>query len=138
MFANLVRVPAGCAVPTASSFDHYFDQLFRNANGYGQRRGERRFHSKATDEAYELTLEIPGFNKEEVSITVEDKTLIIKAVKTEAGEKDTPFFANTERKFALPEDAKDEAIAANLTNGVLTLKIPRVAPEKVSRKIEIS
>ena len=138
MFANLVRVPAGCGVPSTTSFDHYFDSLFRQANAYGQRRQERRFHSKTTDEAYELTLEIPGFAKEEVSIAVEDKKLIIKAVKAENADKGTPLFANTERRFELPEDANADKISANLTNGVLALKIPRVAPEKVSRNIEIS
>lgn len=138
MFANMVRVPVGCAVPSASSIDHYLDSLFRQVNGGSFRRSERRLQSKTTEAAYELTFEIPGFSREEIDISVEDRTLTIKAIKPESQDHAAPFFANAERRLEVPEDGELEKISANLTNGVLTLKIPRNAPQKVSRKIDIS
>ncbi len=105
-----------------------------------------RMDLSATEKAYAVTLEVPGVNEEDVKLEVRDDTLIISGEKKrETREEDAGFYrmersyGSFQRSLALPEDAEISGITATRKDGVLSVNIPRKAPETpTSRKIEIS
>lgn len=91
------------------------------------------------DNEYVATADLPGFGEEDVSITVDNRMLTIKA-RREEQQKDTDEttgrVVHSERRsrsfartFRLPKDVDDENIAASMDKGILTLQLPRVAAE---------
>lgn len=87
---------------------------------------------------------LPGFAKEDVSIEVHDSVLSIKAEHNEETEEKGEKFYRRERRFgslsrsiALPSPVREGEASAELKDGVLTVRIPRVA-EKSPKKIAIN
>jgi HSP20 family protein len=92
------------------------------------------------DHAY-VELELPGVNKEDLDITVEQRRLTIGAER-KAPEGERRYWCNErrygrfERAFQLPEVVDTESIKADLVAGVLTLTLSKKAAAQ-PRKIEI-
>lgn len=82
---------------------------------------------------YTIHAELPGIDKSEVKVTVEDGVLMISGEKKseKREEKDNRYryyersYGSFERKFQLPENVNQESIAANFKNGLLTLTIKK-------------
>ena len=91
-----------------------------------------------TADEYTLKVEMPGVNKENLDITVEDSELILKGIVSVDSEKyGNTRFANTEyiRKFKIGSDIDSNNISASLSDGVLTLilhKTEEVKPKKIT------
>ena len=84
--------------------------------------------------AHELVIkaEIPGMNKDEIDITVENFTLTIRGEKkTEQAVKDDQFhrversYGTFTRSFALPHTVDAGKVEAEYKDGVLTIKLPQ-------------
>ena len=83
------------------------------------------------EKAYRLRLEIPGFSKDEVSLTAIDDELTVKA-ESESQE------ASYERTLNLPDTIEREKISAKLESGILELTFPKAEIiEPTARNIEI-
>ena len=100
----------------------------------------------STDEdAYRITLELPGVEEGDIDLTLEDSTLTVTGEKTAEREEkgDTWFFSERQygsfrRSFRMPGDADLEQVEADLKDGVLTITVPRrVEPEKAARKVAV-
>ncbi len=83
-------------------------------------------------EGYQIELEVPGMKESDISIEVKADTLFIQGEKNEDKEiKDRHFYrverayGQFQRTLALPDDANADEIQAHLSDGVLTLVIPR-------------
>jgi HSP20 family protein len=97
------------------------------------------------DDAYEITLELPGVLADDIQVRVQDGTLIIQGEKRfehqESGR--TYFFSEREfgafqRSFRLPPDAAGDRIDAAFKNGVLNVLIPKLQSTAAdSRKIVV-
>jgi len=74
-----------------------------------------------SDDAFLLTLDVPGVSEDEIDVTVEGRTLTFRAG---GGEDSTPHWF---RRFALPRGVDVDSINATHTDGVLSLRIPRLA-----------
>lgn len=85
-----------------------------------------------SDDAWILRLDLPGYTKADVALTVTDRVLTLKAV-TPA---DRPFGGSTDRQWKLGSDVNEGAITATLTNGVLELTLPK-RPKPEVRDINI-
>jgi HSP20 family protein len=93
--------------------------------------------------------ELPGFNKEDVDITLEDGVLTIRAEqKAESregeggGKERTPLhierrWTRFERSFTLPTAVNESSVKAELDNGMLTITLDK-REETKPRKIQIS
>lgn len=97
-----------------------------------------------SDAEYVLELEVPGFQEKELEIDVTDHTLTIKGERKEEKEEKTKAFllherleTTFERRFALPEEANTDKIAASYKGGVLKVAAPKT-PIEPKRTIEIS
>ena len=96
-------------------------------------------------DSFELDADLPGFRKEDISLSIENDCLTISAErKLEKGDK-APNFVKRERfygSFSRSFDLKGidvDKITAAYTDGVLKLTLPKVAEEvPVSRTIQIS
>lgn len=87
-----------------------------------------------SDQEWILRLDLPGYQKEGISLTVIDRTLQLTA---EAPE-NHPFGGKVERQWKLGDEIDATALAARLQDGVLELKLPkRPKSEPQSVKIEI-
>jgi len=97
--------------------------------------------------AYHIEVDLPGMKKEDISIQVEDNTLVIsgeRKVKEEIKEENyykiESRFGTFSRSFALPEDADIEKIHAESQDGVLEVVVPKLEVQKIDKvkKIEIN
>lgn len=99
------------------------------------------------DKSYCVDIVAPGFKKEDFKINVEDDMLTISGeAKSESTEKDeSKQYSRREyshssftRSFKLPDNAKDDHISANFTDGILKLNIPKSEQQvKTTKEIKI-
>jgi len=98
---------------------------------------------------FHVTAEIPGINKENVKVSVEDGLLTISGEKSEVkhDEKEEGGrrvrrserkYGEFSRSFRLPSECDQSKVKAAFTNGVLQLDIPKAeVPEKQKQFIQI-
>ncbi len=99
----------------------------------------------ATDDSYEIVIELPGVDEKDIDITLNDDILVVKGEKySEKQEEGKTFyfsertFGSFQRSFRLPGTINPEAIQASYDKGVLHINLPKVGDEPPSsRKIEI-
>ncbi|HIZ21051.1 MAG TPA: Hsp20/alpha crystallin family protein [Firmicutes bacterium] len=99
-----------------------------------------------TGEAYVLEADLPGFQKGDIAIDVDDNRLTIRAERhTEAEQKDKKgnyvrcerSYGSYQRSFDVSQ-VKADAITAEYKDGVLKLTLPKKdAPAPTSRRLEI-
>ena len=94
-------------------------------------------------EGYEITFEIPGEGKEDVSLNIENRTLTLATDNAYAppeglacASREFPVY-NYAVSLDLPEHADTATITATVANGVLTAKLSKRAELK-PRKIEVA
>ena len=92
---------------------------------------------RETDTAYLIKAEIPGVNKEDVKVTLQDGMLTIQGErKMEKEEKDKKFHrierscGSFVRSFRLPEDANESAVKAEFKDGMLNVTLTKSAKAK--------
>jgi HSP20 family protein len=98
------------------------------------------------DNAYRISIELPGVEEKDISLSAENGIVTLKGEKkTEREEKgETWFFSERQygsfsRSFRLPPDADESKVRADLKNGVLTVTVPKAkAEEKASRQVKIN
>jgi HSP20 family protein len=97
------------------------------------------------DGEYELTVELPGMDEKDVSLTLSDNTLLLEAEHTDErkGEKKDYHFTersygHVRRRFPLPQGVDVEGMKASFDKGVLTVTIPKSeAAKSTPRRIPV-
>ncbi len=96
-----------------------------------------------TDEAYTVSIDLPGLKKEDIKIEVTDNVLNVSGErKNESQFSDGQIhrlersYGSFKRSFALPKAVSADDIEAHYENGVLNVKLPKSKIAQ-SRKIEI-
>jgi HSP20 family protein len=96
---------------------------------------------RETNEEYIVMADLPGVKSEDVSVEVNDQVLTISGSRSpvETGEAQTTErpYGSFVRSLTLPAGVDNDSIAAECTDGVLTLHIPKPAEAK-PKKITIS
>ena len=131
---NLIKVNAMPSI--FNTMDGVVDGLFNN-HGYARSR-DMKYNVVENEKNYSVFMEIPGIEKEDISVECDNDTLII-SNKRECGEdSEIRFnsFTNLEidKAFYLPEDIDSKKISAQLKNGILEITIPRKTPIKTKAK----
>ncbi|XP_059642707.1 small heat shock protein, chloroplastic-like isoform X2 [Cornus florida] len=112
------------------------DQMMENpflaaSRGMGAGAGSRRGWDVREDaDALHLRMDMPGLSKEDVKISVEQNTLIIKGEGEKESEEDE-YGPRYSSRLDLPPDLyKPEEIKAEMKNGVLKVAVPKVKEEE--------
>ena len=113
-----------------------------NGNG-GTARAFLPVDIERTDNALAIRASVPGFNPDEVSVTVDQGILTIDAQHQEEKEKKEKNYIRQERfsgrlyrQIALGQDVKGDEAKATFANGVLTVTVP-LAKRSEPRKIPV-
>ncbi|MFK8056857.1 MAG: Hsp20/alpha crystallin family protein [Saprospiraceae bacterium] len=96
-----------------------------------------------TDEAYNLELSLPGWDKQEVNLKVDGEILVVTGKQEVEGElnyRRREFgLTSFEKSFHLPETVDVDGIAATLERGILSIGLPKVpAAQPVRKAIAVS
>ena len=129
--------------------ENLMDDFMKDFDGFfGRRAPQRRQPAqnlmltdvKETDDAYELSVELPGFKKEDLQLELDNGYLKIQAQRAEnTEEKDDNgriirqerYSGSMARSFYVGEELTEEEIGAKFENGILCLHIPK--KEKVEQ-----
>jgi HSP20 family protein len=110
--------------------DDFFRDFFRSAGEIGTL--EPAAEVSETDGEVTVKLEVPGVEKEQVSVSVADDVLTVRGeVRKEKEEKKKNFYrqeiryGSIERVLKLPAEVDGDRAAAELKNGVLKVTIPK-------------
>lgn len=97
-----------------------------------------------TQEKFVIMMELPGVSPEDVDISVEDSTLVVRGERRFYGEENEESFHRIERRFGefartltLPSTADAQNIQASFDGGVLTIEVPKreeAKPKKITIK----
>ena len=126
--------------PRQNDLDSWFDDGIRRDvitpfSGFG------RMDMKENEKEYEMSVDLPGMDKSEIKMHVEDNGLVIegerKSEKKE--EKDKchfceRHFGSFHREVSLPKNANVDGINAMYENGVLKVVIPKKEENATGRK----
>ena len=125
-----------------SLFDDFFDSMLGAWDNYSAR--VPAVDVEETDKEFIIKAEMPGFNENNVKITVDKHVLHITG-EVDESEKDKDGkrylikerrHSSFERSFSLPEGLDESAISASFENGILTVTLPKL-PEEKPRHIEV-
>ena len=126
-------------------FDNFFSPAFFDREPF-RFRGDflPSLDVTSDDKAYAMKVELPGVAPEAVKLEVNDGVLTISGEKKEETKDEQTkevrecSYGSFTRNMTLPEDADAEHITATSKNGILTVSIPRKAPDQSRvRKIEV-
>ena len=94
--------------------------------------------------AYHIDIDLPGMNKNDISIDIDENSLIIsgeRKIKEEIKEEDyhkiETSFGKFERVFSLPKNIDIENITASSQDGVLEIVIPKQEKMITKKQIKI-
>lgn len=95
------------------------------------------------EKEYIVEAELPGVDKENIDLTLEEGRLRIFIKKEENKEEKNKNYIHRERRWSSMErtillsDVDDKALKAKLDNGILTISIPKKEKAEKALKIEI-
>ena len=98
---------------------------------------------KEKKDGYEVSVDMPGFKKDEIQAKLENGYLTISASKgVEKNDKDKEgryirkerYTGQCARSFYVGDALKQEDVKAKYEDGILTLSVPKKAPAKVEQK----
>jgi HSP20 family protein len=97
-----------------------------------------------SEKTYEIHFAVPGFEKDNFSLNVDDKMLTVsgeRKFKEEESEKKyksvRTSYGSFERTFTLPKNVNANKIEANYTNGILEVIIPKDETKIIKTSIKV-
>ncbi len=131
-----------------SRWPSLFDPLYDPLRNLGHRVADWLKPASAAssnDDAYSISMELPGVSEDDVDLSLNNGSLIIRGEKKTETEKkgDTWYFSERQygafsRTFQLPDDADGAKASADMKDGVLTITVPRLVPEPKDKTQKIS
>ena len=131
-----------------SRWPSLLDPLYEPLRSFGHRVADWLKPASAAsgdDTAYSISMELPGVSEDDIELSINNGSLIVRGEKKTESEKkgDTWYFSERQygafsRTFQLPEDADEGKTSATMKDGVLKIIVPRVAPEEKDKTQKIS
>ncbi len=136
-------------MPRRNDFDLWDD--FFNDPFFSSRKEMKLMKTdiREKDDKYLLDIDLPGYSKEDIKISVDDGYLTVSAKKEESKEenekgsyiKKERYSGECQRSFYIGDNIEAEDVKASFKNGILTLEVPKLSLEdkkKDKKYIEIS
>ena len=129
--------------------DEFFDHDFFGERNplFGKRtRNLMKTDIRENEHEYELAVELPGFNKEEIQLDVNDGYLTISAQKgLDKNEEDKKGRVLRQERYSgvcsrsfYVGDVRPEDVHARYESGVLTIELPKEQPKKLASASKIA
>ena len=100
---------------------------------------------KESENAFILELAVPGMDKKDFKVELEDNRLVVSAKKESTKEEGKEEYSRKEfsyqsfeRSFTLPKNINNKEIDGTYTNGILVITIPKLTEQKLSKSINIT
>ena len=119
-------------------FEDFFKPFFYG----GARNSGMRTDIKETENGYEMQVDLPGFDKKDIKVSLKNGYLTVKAEKQEK-EEDKHNYLRRERSYSCSRSyyvgntVKEEDVKAKYDNGILSLSVPKETKEISSGNIAI-
>lgn len=128
-------------------FDRFFTNSFQPAvHPEASALLAPRVDIQEASDHYEITAELPGVDKEDIEVHVNDGVLTLQAERVRATDEESQgkmirrerVYGKYQRSFNLGESIQESDIEASFKNGVLTLQAPKQAEQvKERRRIDV-
>lgn len=138
--------------------DRLFDDVFRGVglpgfgsswlgdSIWGRSAVDAKLNVASDDKAYHISLEAPGMTEKDISLELSNDVLTIRGEKKEENETRDKHYYRIERSYGsfqrvlnLPDDCDQDAIKADMKNGLLEITLPRKAlPVSNKKQIPIN
>lgn len=142
LLPTLIRSNDWMATPSLRFFGRFFDEFGLPAMA-DEKHWLPTVDVSETDDHVIVRAEIPGMEKNDISITMSDGLLTIQGEKKQEKEEEKENYHFVERRYGsfsrslrVPSGVDADKIEASYKDGVLKVAIPKSESEK-SRKIEI-
>lgn len=113
---------------SVSQLMNMMDQMMENPLLSGSMR--RGWNVKEDENGLQLKVDMPGLSKEDVKVSVEDNTLIIRGEGAKESDEETAARRYTSRIDLTPNAYKIDEIKAEMKNGVLKVTVPKMKEEE--------
>lgn len=133
--------------PSGDFFDDFFEDFFPSTKetpfNLASPMKEMKTDVKDCSDHYEVSMNVPGFDKEDLKVSVEKGYLTITAEKSnEINETDNDghyirrerSYGSCSRKFYVGDNINEDEIKAQYKRGVLRLTVPKKTVEVVDDK----
>ncbi len=127
-----------------SLMNEFFNDDFR-MNVINNNHSVPSVNSIENDNSFEIDLAVPGMKKDDFTIQLNDKVLVISSENTNSVENNSMSlnefnYSSFQRSFTVPETVELDKIKANYKNGILKVKLPKKKDSisKPNRVIDIS
>ncbi len=124
-------------------------QMFEPFRSFGTRVADwlaPPAEASVNGDGYRIAVELPGVEEKDIDLSVDNGVITIKGEKRTTREEkgENWYFSERDygsfsRSFRLPSDADEENVKADLKDGVLTVTVPKKAPEagQGSKRVKI-
>lgn len=92
---------------------------------------------KETDQAFTIEAELPGMDKKDVKVTVQDGVLSIEGERKHEEESQDKklhrierYYGSFMRRFTLPDNVDENSVKASFKDGLLTLTLQKAEPKE--------
>ena len=127
-------------IPKKYYLDDFFDDFLANSNSE-KNAMKCDIYEKGGD--YHIEMDVPGFDKKDISIHVDNGYLTITAEKQNEEKDEEKKYIRRERSYGKYErsfylgDLETDGIKAEFNNGMLKLTVPKKEVVDTKKKIEI-
>ncbi|EPX87705.1 heat shock protein Hsp20 [Rubellimicrobium thermophilum DSM 16684] len=124
-------------------FENFWNRLGHLDWPWGS--GEAKSDMVETDDAVEISIELPGMEMKDIEVTISDDMLTVKGEKRIERQEEKKGYYLSERSYGaiyrtipLPPGVDGDKAEASFRNGVLTIRLPQTPESKARvRRIEI-
>lgn len=93
---------------------------------------------------FEVVVDLPGFESDDIEVEAQNRTVRVDATHRESADEEGADYVRQERSkrsvsrsVTLPEDVDESEAAADFSNGVLTVTLPKAHAEAESTHIDV-
>ena len=124
-------------------FDRFFGQEDTDASAVVTAQWVPRVDIKEEGNRFVIYADLPGIDPQDIEVQMDKGILSIKGERKSESTTETERYSRVERRygsfhrrFALPDSADPDGVAASGSNGVLQIVIPK-RPETTPRRIQV-
>ena len=119
------------------------DEFFSDAVATRQHSFAPSIDISETDKQYLIDVEVPGMDKKDIELNVENNTLTISGERKFENKEEGKQFHRVEssygsfsRSFSLPDNVNSESVQATYNNGILHITVDK-SEQKMKKQIKI-